>query len=77
VVPPPAHEPDQIQLPDEPEEQAFDVAESTVKRAKQPPPSWLELADPGLESLTTPPSPTAALLDGILSQPGAPPRQAS
>jgi hypothetical protein len=52
----------------------FDLAEHTLKRAKQPParpPSWMELADPGLESLVAPPSQTAALLDGILNQPGA------
>ena len=49
----------------------FQGSESTLVRvavapAPAPPRSWLELADPGLEKLTAPPSPTAALLDGIL-----------
>jgi hypothetical protein len=75
ALPPPLREAEHEPLfLDEPDEESFDVAESTLKRAKLlplPPPSWLELADPGLESLTARPSPTAALLDGILSQPGA------
>jgi hypothetical protein len=58
----------------------FDAAEGTLKRQKPAapqPPSWMELADPGLDALHSPPSAVAALLDGILLPSQTPPVSSS
>ena len=47
----------------------FAAAVPTLSRAPAAPRSWLDLADPGLASLESPPSPGAAALSALLDEP--------
>jgi len=70
---PPAGEPraaaDQLSLDAEPAgDEEFTAAVPTLSRISAAPKSWLEVADPGLAALQSPPSPGAVALESLLNE---------
>ncbi len=62
-------EPDQLSLDAEPaSEEEFAAAIPTLSRAPAAPRSWLEVSDPGLAALQSPPSAGAAALEALLNE---------
>ena len=60
---------DQLSLDAEPAgEEEFAAAVPTLSRANAAPRSWLELSDPGLAALLSPPSAGAAALEALLNE---------
>lgn len=60
---------DQLSLDAEPAgDEEFATAVPTLSRLAAAPKSWLEVADPGLAALQSPPSPGAAALESLLNE---------